>query len=46
MVIPVGLPYSRQDLLLVEKDLAGEISTRNVLPVAFVPLTGGHGAGS
>lgn len=46
MVIPVGLPYSRQDLLLVEKDQAGEILTRNLLPVAFVPLTGGHGAGS
>lgn len=46
MVIPVGSPYSSQDLLLVEKNGAGEVSTRNLLPVAFVPLTGGHGAGS
>ncbi len=44
MVIPVGFPYMRQDLLLVEKNRAGEILTRNMLPVAFVPLTGDHGA--
>jgi hypothetical protein len=30
--------------LLVEKNRAGEILTRNMLPVAFVPLTGDHGA--
>jgi protein-L-isoaspartate(D-aspartate) O-methyltransferase len=44
MVIPVGLPYMHQELLLVEKNRAGEILTRNMLPVAFVPLTGDHGA--
>jgi protein-L-isoaspartate(D-aspartate) O-methyltransferase len=44
MVIPVGLPYMRQDLLLLEKDRDGVVTTRNILPVAFVPLTGDHGA--
>lgn len=44
MVIPVGLPYMRQDLLLLEKSASGEITTRNILPVAFVPLTGRRGA--
>lgn len=44
MVIPVGLPYMRQDLLLLEKSSSGEVTTRSILPVAFVPLTGDHGA--
>ncbi len=44
MVIPVGLPYRRQDLLLLEKDRDGVVTTRNILPVTFVPLTGDHGA--
>jgi protein-L-isoaspartate(D-aspartate) O-methyltransferase len=43
MVIPLGQPHSRQDLLLLEKNVAGEVSMRNVLPVAFVPLTRNHG---
>jgi len=38
MVIPVGMPYMHQDLLLVTRDQAGEIHQRNVLPVAFVPM--------
>ncbi len=38
LVIPVGLPYMSQSLLLIEKDEKGEISTRDVLAVAFVPL--------
>ncbi len=42
MVIPVGSPFLTQQLLLVEKTQAGEIVTRQVLPVRFVPLTGGH----
>lgn len=42
MVIPVGGPFMNQQLVLVEKDGAGGIRTRQVLPVAFVPLTGGH----
>ncbi len=40
MVIPVGTPFSVQQLMIVEKDADGEISTRQVLPVRFVPLTG------
>jgi protein-L-isoaspartate(D-aspartate) O-methyltransferase len=38
LVIPVGLPYMPQELMLVEKDSQGEIHTRNILGVAFVPL--------
>ena len=41
MVIPVGSPFSVQQLTLVEKDETGVVRTRQVLPVAFVPLTGG-----
>lgn len=44
LVIPVGQPHGRQELMRVEKDAAGEVSLRNMLPVAFVPLTGDHGA--
>ncbi|MFN3397945.1 MAG: protein-L-isoaspartate(D-aspartate) O-methyltransferase [Sulfurimicrobium sp.] len=43
LVIPVGQPHGRQDLMLVEKNAAGEVSMQNILPVAFVPLTGNHG---
>jgi len=42
MVIPVGRTGWTQNLLLVEKNDAGEVSTRNLLPVSFVPLTGDH----
>jgi len=42
MIIPVGSRFMVQELLLVEKSAAGEVSTRQILPVAFVPLTGGH----
>ncbi len=42
MAIPVGGPFVAQQLLLIEKDAAGAVTTRQVLPVAFVPLTGGH----
>ena len=38
LVIPVGQPYSHQDLLLVTKNQSGDISRQNILPVAFVPL--------
>lgn len=40
MVIPVGAPFMIQQLMLVEKNADGTVSTRQVLPVAFVPLTG------
>jgi protein-L-isoaspartate(D-aspartate) O-methyltransferase len=39
LVIPVGLPFSHQELMVVEKTPEGTISTRDVLGVAFVPLT-------
>jgi protein-L-isoaspartate(D-aspartate) O-methyltransferase len=39
MVIPVGEEHAEQSLLLVEKALDGKISTHNVAPVLFVPLT-------
>ncbi|MES9963685.1 MAG: protein-L-isoaspartate(D-aspartate) O-methyltransferase [Candidatus Sedimenticola sp. 20ELBAFRAG] len=43
LVIPVGMAHFHQELMLVEKGESGEIGTRDVLGVAFVPLTGGHG---
>jgi len=42
LVIPVGTSFLTQHLILIEKDPAGVVSTRQVLPVRFVPLTGGH----
>ena len=41
LVIPVGPRHGDQELLLLTKDAAGTVARRNVLPVAFVPLTGG-----
>jgi protein-L-isoaspartate(D-aspartate) O-methyltransferase len=42
LVIPVGLPYLPQELMLVEKDPQGKIHIRDILGVAFVPLIGGE----
>lgn len=42
MVIPVGSRFFVQQLVLVNKDLNGKITTEQILPVRFVPLTGGH----
>ncbi len=42
MVIPVGSLFFTQQLMVVEKDKAGRVSNRQILPVAFVPLTGKH----
>jgi protein-L-isoaspartate(D-aspartate) O-methyltransferase len=41
MVIPVGGPFSVQQLVLVTKDASGAVATRQILPVRFVPLTRG-----
>jgi protein-L-isoaspartate(D-aspartate) O-methyltransferase len=41
MVIPVGPHHGDQELLLITKDAAGTVTRRSILPVAFVPLTGG-----
>ncbi|TRZ54924.1 MAG: protein-L-isoaspartate(D-aspartate) O-methyltransferase [Rhodocyclaceae bacterium] len=38
MVVPVGPPHGAQELMLVEKSADGLLSSRSVLPVAFVPL--------
>jgi protein-L-isoaspartate(D-aspartate) O-methyltransferase len=40
LVIPVGPPGYIQQLRVVEKDAAGAVSQRDLLAVAFVPLTG------
>jgi protein-L-isoaspartate(D-aspartate) O-methyltransferase len=40
MAIPVGNPFSSQQLVVVTKDAQGRVTTRRVLPVRFVPLTG------
>ena len=40
MVIPVGAAFMVQQLMLVEKRADGTVSTRQILPVSFVPLTG------
>lgn len=42
MVIPVGPPFQTQQLMLVEKRTDGTLLTRQLMPVIFVPLTGGH----
>ncbi|MGR9108602.1 MAG: protein-L-isoaspartate(D-aspartate) O-methyltransferase, partial [Gammaproteobacteria bacterium] len=42
MIIPVGSRFTVQQLLLVQKDLQGQVTTRQILPVRFVPLTGNH----
>lgn len=38
LVVPVGLPYSHQELMLVKKDEQGEVHVNDILGVAFVPL--------
>ena len=42
MLIPVGSQFQVQQLTLVRKDEKGDVITRQVLPVRFVPLTGQH----
>jgi protein-L-isoaspartate(D-aspartate) O-methyltransferase len=42
MIIPVGAQFMTQYLILVTKDVDGKVTTRQILPVSFVPLTGAH----
>ena len=42
LVIPVGEAWTGQSLMVLEKRPDGTLSRKNVLPVAFVPLTGPH----
>jgi protein-L-isoaspartate(D-aspartate) O-methyltransferase len=38
MIVPVGRVWDVQDLQLIEKDVAGRVRTRSIIPVRFVPL--------
>ena len=40
MMIPVGAAFQVQQLSLVRKSVDGELTTRQLLPVRFVPFTG------
>jgi protein-L-isoaspartate(D-aspartate) O-methyltransferase len=42
MIIPVGSRFMVQHLVLVTKDADSKVTTRQILPVSFVPLTGEH----
>jgi protein-L-isoaspartate(D-aspartate) O-methyltransferase len=42
MLIPVGSRFMTQQLLFVEKSEDGSVTTRQIMPVHFVPLTGKH----
>ncbi|CAA9892887.1 Protein-L-isoaspartate O-methyltransferase 2 [Candidatus Methylobacter favarea] len=42
MIIPVGAQFMTQYLVLVSKAGDGKISTQQIIPVRFVPLTGKH----
>lgn len=42
MIIPVKSLFQVQHLILISKDEKGSITTRQILPVVFVPLTGKH----
>jgi len=39
MILPVGGGFAAQYLVLVNKDADGHVSTQQILPVMFVPLT-------
>ena len=42
MVIPVGNPYTFQELVVIEKKINGDLLLHQILSVRFVPLTGSH----
>lgn len=43
MIIPIGTVFQVQNLLLVEKGKTEkDLKVRNIMPVLFVPLLGGH----
>ena len=43
LLMPLGEAGGHQELVLVEKTQENEFSTRRLLPVRFVPVTGEHG---
>jgi protein-L-isoaspartate(D-aspartate) O-methyltransferase len=42
MILPMGKRRFTQDLMLLQKDRAGEIHSTRLLPVSFLPLVGEH----
>ncbi len=42
IVIPIGSPYTVQELIVVEKKINDDFILQQILPVRFVPLTGDH----
>ena len=38
MVLPVGPRFGVQELLILEKDSAGDVTTEETIPVRFVPM--------
>jgi protein-L-isoaspartate(D-aspartate) O-methyltransferase len=40
MILPVGKHRYTQDLILIRKDLDGEVHSTSLLPVTFIPLEG------
>ncbi len=40
-MIPEGSAYGVQNLILVAKDAQGEVTTRHLIPVRFVPMLEG-----
>ena len=43
MIIPIGSAFAAQQLMVVEKQEDGTVTTRQVLPVQFVPFTRADG---
>ncbi|MHC4412368.1 MAG: protein-L-isoaspartate(D-aspartate) O-methyltransferase [Planctomycetota bacterium] len=40
MVLPIGSPYGLQTLVLINKDEKGNVSSKSLMPVRFVPMLG------
>jgi len=40
MILPYGSPYGFQYLVLITKDKEGNLKSKKVMPVRFVPMTG------
>ncbi len=43
LIFPIGPKYPSQDLVLLEKDKKGEITTKKISEVIYVPLIGKYG---
>ncbi|MGZ5009195.1 MAG: protein-L-isoaspartate(D-aspartate) O-methyltransferase [Methylobacter sp.] len=41
LVIPLGMPFNYQELMVLEKQADGKLQKRTMLSVSFVPLIGG-----